>query len=286
MNQTFHFYKVTNTKNNKIYIGYTGKLHPSERWKEHRGAARRGVGYLFYDAIRKYGENAFVFEVIAGYKGQIKEVEKIECELIRQYQSAHNQWGYNLKLLDERPSIKRNPLTEKQKKHISETTKIAMNNPFVRQQLVESHKAFYANGGIHPMTGKTHSHESIQKMSETHSKMSKETKSKIGEASKLSWQNPNHIERRMKAAKRSSETRQKMSAAKKGKPSWNTGKPNTWTAAARSKTYIVTTPTGEELTVTNLRKFAIKNGLSQGTLHMTSTGARSFHKGFKCRLIN
>ena len=56
-----------------------------------------------------------------------------------------------------------------------------------------------------------------------------------------------------------------------------------WTAEHRSKTYIVTTPNGEELTVTNLSAFAREHGLSQGTLRGTAVGQRQFHKGYSCR---
>ena len=74
-----------------------------------------------------------------------------------------------------------------------------------------------------------------------------------------------------------------MSEAKIGKPSWNKGLPNTWTNL--SKKYIITFPDSSTQEITNLRQFAKDHNLSQGTLHMTSSGKRKSHKGFKCELV-
>lgn len=61
-------YKLTNTKNNKIYIGKTtGSV--STRWREHVSAAisdraKNDYNFLLHKAIRKYGEEAFTVETI------------------------------------------------------------------------------------------------------------------------------------------------------------------------------------------------------------------------------
>ena len=63
-----YIYKITNTKNNKIYIGQTIKT-VSERLNKHIQEARceangtRPPNY-FHSAILKYGEDAFVTEEI------------------------------------------------------------------------------------------------------------------------------------------------------------------------------------------------------------------------------
>jgi group I intron endonuclease len=79
----------------------------------------------------------------------------------------------------------------------------------------------------------------------------------------------------------SAEHRAKISAANKGtKPA-----PQTIIAAIafHAKTYIVTSPNGEEMTVTNLAKFCRENGLSNGNLANVITGKANHHKGWKCR---
>ena len=55
-----YIYKITNTVNNKSYIGYT--TNPQNRFKDH--AHGRGSKVL-HQAIKKYGVDKFRFEVIA-----------------------------------------------------------------------------------------------------------------------------------------------------------------------------------------------------------------------------
>ena len=61
-----YIYKITNTVNNKSYIGKTEKTDPTQRWKEHIKASKRS--YInkrpLYDAFNKYGIDQFLFEVI------------------------------------------------------------------------------------------------------------------------------------------------------------------------------------------------------------------------------
>lgn len=47
-------YKITNNINGKIYIGQT-KTSIERRFISHKSAARRGINYILYKAIRKYG---------------------------------------------------------------------------------------------------------------------------------------------------------------------------------------------------------------------------------------
>jgi group I intron endonuclease len=59
-----HIYKITNTKNIKIYIGQTVQKNPKMRWYAHIADARRGKKSHLYDSIRKHGQECFVWEVI------------------------------------------------------------------------------------------------------------------------------------------------------------------------------------------------------------------------------
>lgn len=56
-------YKITNTVNNKFYIGQT-IMRLSARWSKHKQDARNGAGWVLAAAIRKYGAEAFVIEVV------------------------------------------------------------------------------------------------------------------------------------------------------------------------------------------------------------------------------
>lgn len=56
-------YQVTNAINGKSYIGYTSKTL-DERWKGHIKSSRKGSQFHFHAAIRKYGESAFIPNVL------------------------------------------------------------------------------------------------------------------------------------------------------------------------------------------------------------------------------
>lgn len=58
-------YKITNTKSGKMYIGETKLDDPIKRWKGHIQSINRDAGCpALRDAIKKYGEDTFKFEVL------------------------------------------------------------------------------------------------------------------------------------------------------------------------------------------------------------------------------
>jgi group I intron endonuclease len=147
-----YIYKITNTVNNKSYVGYT--TNPQARWSDHKYG--RG-SKVVYQAIKKYGVNKFVFEVIAE--------DTVDNE--QQYINKHNTMypnGYNLtdggslppnhkgktykeiygnrwreriekfkKTQKERGGFHSMPHTEATKKKISQATK-GKNNPMYGKQ--------------------------------------------------------------------------------------------------------------------------------------------------------
>lgn len=85
-------YKITNIKNNKIYIGQS--IRPiNERFKRHiNDAVNNVINTHFANAIRKYGKENFILELIDTAKTQ-EELNIKEQEYIRKYDSIKN--GYN-----------------------------------------------------------------------------------------------------------------------------------------------------------------------------------------------
>ena len=83
-------YKHT-SPSGKSYIGITCQP-PSERW-------RHGEGYAdnpyFYEAIKKYGWDAFTHEILLDSLTQ-EAAEEAEIRLIREYRSAEREHGYNI----------------------------------------------------------------------------------------------------------------------------------------------------------------------------------------------
>lgn len=97
-----YIYKITNKINNKVYIGST--IHPDRRQYEHfyyaHSVGSNSYNYPLQCAIRKYGNEAFLFEII----DEVDDLNAPQKELsyIRQYNSlAGEGWGYNQTLYTE-----------------------------------------------------------------------------------------------------------------------------------------------------------------------------------------
>lgn len=89
-----YIYKITNTNNNKCYIGVTSKSEVNERWSAHKSSIKRGIGCpLLMKAFNKYGEESFKFEVLIICFDE--DVFKFEDEYIRKYNSLSPN-GYNV----------------------------------------------------------------------------------------------------------------------------------------------------------------------------------------------
>lgn len=70
----------------------------------------------------------------------------------------------------------------------------------------------------------------------------------------------------------------------------NLGRPRTesqieGTRKANQRNWVVTDPKGNEYRVTNLKRFCIKNGLTQSNMAAVQSGRYTHHKGWKCHKI-
>lgn len=87
-----YLYKITNLKNNKCYIGWTGRT-VLDRWQRHKDdALKYRDNRKFYNAIRKYGTDCWQVETLLEVSS-IEEAKIKEIELIEQFDSY--QQGYN-----------------------------------------------------------------------------------------------------------------------------------------------------------------------------------------------
>jgi len=89
-----YLYKITNTLNNKVYIGQSNK--ENERWRQHKYFARQDepIQYI-HRAMKKYGVEYFVYEVIAMCRTQ-KDADETEILLIKSHDSRNKKYGYNV----------------------------------------------------------------------------------------------------------------------------------------------------------------------------------------------
>ena len=88
-------YKATNIINNKVYIGQT--IHTlNVRKAQHERSHEYGYKTAFSNAIRKYGKENFIWEVI--YEtNSIEDLNEKESYYIKYYKSLVTENGYNLK---------------------------------------------------------------------------------------------------------------------------------------------------------------------------------------------
>lgn len=82
-------YKITNTINNKVYIGQT-KKSIKRRFSEH---CRQTVCKKLSRAIKKYGKDNFIIEILEENNNQ-EVIDKLEEKYIKEYNSILN--GYNI----------------------------------------------------------------------------------------------------------------------------------------------------------------------------------------------
>ena len=92
-------YKVTNQINNKSYIGQS--KHIEARWRQHHtepfNINSDTYDVIFYKAIRKYGIENFIFEVIEECdESMLNEREKYWIAKYNTYVNAPNSNGYNM----------------------------------------------------------------------------------------------------------------------------------------------------------------------------------------------
>jgi group I intron endonuclease len=87
-------YKITNKITKKCYIGETKEKDPEERYKRHLRTIRRGKGCpALRDAMKKHGEENFVFEVLIICFDEDRMAH--EKEYIKKYNSMVPN-GYNI----------------------------------------------------------------------------------------------------------------------------------------------------------------------------------------------
>ena len=91
-------YKITNKINGKCYIGQS--VDVEKRLREHKLRAFRGdektnkeYHKALYKALRKYGIEAFTYEILLECKKE--QLDGLEAKYILLFQSNNNKYGYN-----------------------------------------------------------------------------------------------------------------------------------------------------------------------------------------------
>lgn len=129
-----YVYKITNIKNEKVYIGKTSNTKPRNRWAQHLRIAKNKTTSshkyrAIHKAINKYSRKFFTFEIIEECETEIQCLIQ-EVFWIKQYDSF-GKGGYNLTAGGEGSSGFKHSLASKQKMSASRKgTRIGKENSF------------------------------------------------------------------------------------------------------------------------------------------------------------
>jgi group I intron endonuclease len=92
-NKNYTIYKVTNTTNNKCYIGLTSRDFETRRY-EHIYESKGDSVFKFHQALRKYSYDNFTWEILESGLESIKIANEREMFYIKKFNSYSN--GYNM----------------------------------------------------------------------------------------------------------------------------------------------------------------------------------------------
>lgn len=197
-------YCWTNIINSKKYVGKA--LNPQKRWKGHLGQARQGHQSHFHRAIRKWGPDVFVLDILEECASEAAAFVA-ETRWIALLKTNQSETGYNMnegglggglptpevlvKLRRPRSEATklrmRKPKTAEHRQRIRET-KLGEQNPQYGRALSEGHRAKLSqalSGERNGFFGKTHTNEVRERMRLAQGSI--ETKQKVSRGVKAAW---------------------------------------------------------------------------------------------------
>jgi len=212
MGTRWTIYCHTHTESGRRYIGLT-KLTMMKRWNQHLHNAKSKLGKgcrYFWSAIRKYGKDAFLHEVLE-VCSELGVANLAEESWIEFYDTRNSEKGFNLMQggLHTPHSVKTDYWNRPGFREKASAVSKASWTPEYRQKMSKISKEVHSRPEIVALgssfKGKHHSDESKRKISEVQrgKKLSNDHKEKIRQASS--------------GRKLSTEARAKISAAMKGR---------------------------------------------------------------------
>jgi group I intron endonuclease len=288
----YSIYKITNTTNDKAYVGYTENI--PDRWHKHEIRSGKEAK-KFHQAIKKYGWDKFTKEVIYCSKDPIHTLVIMEPYFIAYYDTFKH--GYNMTMGGEgTPGL-----------FVSEETKQKMREAHLgdknffygkthdeetRKRMSTKAKTRQIRYGFNaPNFGKTRSNEINEQVRQ---KVSKQwtiiqpdgTRILVTNLKKFCKDNNLCYIRMLEITAGKQKFHKGYSIERIGVPSCSMSE------NAKSKirsfsgnTFVVTYPDGKEEVIVGMKNFCKTHNLSSGVLFGVAKGLYTQHKGFKCRKI-
>lgn len=277
-------YKFT-SPSGKHYIGLTSSTM-ERRWRQHvtlyNKLSRKGVDYrgnsatpiLFY-AFDKYNPNLWERKILFE-TDNLEEAKSKEIEFIAEYKTTNPNYGYNVLVGGQTGWAGKN-LSENHKEKQSKS-RISWYDTEEGKLWKEQLSQRWSNTENNPSTlrigqpGFAHTEESKAKISAANKGRN------LGVSRDFTEEHCKNISKAKKGKKLSPEHKEKVVNALVGRKQPKSQKQKV--ADANSMDWLVTTPDGKEIKITNLRQFCKENNLSQGSL---TTYGKS--KGFKVQKL-
>ena len=206
-------YKITNLKNNKIYVGQDTKNNPKYY----------GSGTYLKRAIKKYGKRNFKKEILERCK-TTEELNQVEKHWIKKLNSKNKKIGYNLTDGGDGAVGYQHTMETKMKmsishKNMSNETKQKLSKSLIgnKNSLGYKHTDESRKNMSESKIGKKHTEETKRKLSKLH-KGKQFTEEHRKNLSKAQMGNKNCL-----GHKHTEETKRKLSISNKGKSPWNKG---------------------------------------------------------------
>lgn len=265
----YSIYKISNTVNQKVYIGYTSNFE--NRKKQHIRSVGKKDSKL-YRAMRLYGVGSFSFEIIYQSKEKNHTKNTMEAKFIEEYDSYKN--GYNGSLggdgFDSETNshyAKMNWENEEYRKTMKINRKEEQNRPEMKKFHSEHSTEMWKDGdyrekvllGIEKYWTEEKRKEHGEKIKNTLE--SPEQKLRLSENQKKQWDKPGYREN------------QKIKQSQK----WDN--PESKSYALKGK-YLVTDPEGLVYKVTGLKKFCREHSLDSKAMYSLSNKKRTYYKGW------
>jgi group I intron endonuclease len=198
----YSIYAHINKINGKVYVGFTSKSI-AKRWSEHCRRARYHCklnnGNYFQRAIVKYGADNWEAKLLE-VCDLLEAADAAETKWIAYYKSNQKEFGYNL---TPGGNISQSSIDPRVREKISKSVTKIMADPQIRAKNSEFMKNWLKENG-NPFLGRTHSDESLEKMSKavkdwhkTHDnpfkgkKHNEDTRRRMSEAAKIRCADPN-----------------------------------------------------------------------------------------------